>query len=280
MDVIKASGEKEEFNQSKFCDSLRRTDAPEDVVKEVCEKVREEIEPGITTSRIFRLATRHLMRKNVAAATKYNLKHGISQLGPAGFLFEQFLEVVLREMEYETKRNQMMQGECVEHEVDILAYKNKGHYIIEAKYHNETGIKTPLDVVMYADARHRDIARYQEKKEKERFSHTMWVITNTKFTTTAQAYAECRGISVTGWDYPKENSLQKMIETKMLYPVTTLPAVNRYAREQFARYDMMLVRDLVAYSVSDLVEKFGIYENSAKKIMMQAESLVYGEKKK
>jgi hypothetical protein len=107
----------------------------------------------------------------------------------------------------------------------------------------------------------------------------MWVITNTKLTSSAIAYAGCRDIKVMGWDCPAGASLQNIVEEHSLYPVTTLPSLNRYAREQFAKYDMLLVRDLVAYSVGDLVLKFGIYENLAKKIIEEAHGLVYGDKK-
>ncbi|MEX0933854.1 MAG: restriction endonuclease [Candidatus Paceibacterota bacterium] len=279
MDIIKSSGEKEQFSKSKFCHSLRETGAPSDVVEEVCNRVQKEIAPGATTSHIFRLATRYLVRENTAAAARYNLKNGIAQLGPAGFLFEQFVEAMLQEIGYTTKRNQIMDGECATHEIDIFAEKDNTHYLVEAKYHNQSGIKTPLDVVMYADARLMDIANAREHEQQK---HVMWVITNTKLTSSAIKYAQCRKLKVMGWDCPKgssEGTLQEIVEGHLLYPVTALPALNRYAREQFAKYDMLLVRDLVAYSAQDLVNKFGIYGSVAQEIITQAESLVYGNKK-
>lgn len=277
MEIIKASGEKEIFDKNKFCNSLKNTGAPKDIVKKVCDLIEKEVEPGMTTSHIFRLATRHLMEASLAVASRYNLKRGIAELGPAGFLFEKFLEIVLKELKYETLRNQIMDGKCVDHEIDILAKKGDRHYLIEAKYHNRVGIKTPIDVVMYADARLQDIAFAKENEERGGESHYMWLITNTKFTSKAIKYALCRGIKLTGWNYPSGDGLENIVTKYSLYPVTTLSSVNRYAREQFAKYDMMLVRDLTIYSPKDLISKFGIHENNAKNIVKQTHALMYGE---
>lgn len=276
-EIIKASGEKQVFSKGKFCNSLKKTGAPADLVEEVCNKVEGEVKPGATTSYIFRLATRYLMESNLAAAARYNLKRGIGDLGPAGFLFEKFVEVMLKELEYETSRNQIMKGKCVSHEVDVLAKKDADHFLVEAKYHNKPGIKTHIDVVMYADARLTDIGSYQEEHEETKANHHMWLITNTKFTHKAITYAECRNMRMTGWNYPPENGLEDLVSKYVLYPVTVLPSVNRYARERFAEYDMMLVRDLALYSAQDLIKKFNIHADYARKIIREAHALIYGE---
>lgn len=277
MDITKASGEREVFERQKFCDSLKTTGAPEEVVEQVCEQVERELHPGMTTSLLFRVATRHLMKANLAAAARYNLRRGVAQLGPAGFLFEQYMEVVLREMGYTTKRNQMMEGVCVTHEVDIVAHKGSEHYLLEAKYRNKPNIKTSIDVVMYADARLQDIEGFQREHAGDVATHHMWVVTNTKFTKTSIRYAKCKDIRLMGWNYPQGQGLQQAIEEHALYPVTALPSVTRAAREKFAGYDMMLVRDLAGYTEHDLTEKFGIHRDQAGKIMKEARALIYGE---
>ena len=49
MEIVKASGEKEAFDKNKFCNSLKKTGAPEDLVANVCALVEEEVWPGMTT---------------------------------------------------------------------------------------------------------------------------------------------------------------------------------------------------------------------------------------
>ena len=163
MQIIKAAGEAEEFSKGKFCKSLEKAGAPKDIVGNVCDRVSGELKPGMTTSDIFRRASKYLAGKNVAAAARYNTKRGIANLGPAGFVFEQFVEIVLRELGYKTARNRFVKGACVSHEVDVLAWNNGEHVIVEAKYHNQSNTKTHIDQVMYADARLMDIERAHQK---------------------------------------------------------------------------------------------------------------------
>ena len=98
---------------------------------------------------------------------------------------------------------------------------------MEAKYRNEPGIKTHIDVVMYGDARMADIARFEESagREKEIQSHILWLFTNTKFTSKAVVYTKCRNIRLTGWNYPTNKSLENLILDKKIYPITVLPSI-------------------------------------------------------
>jgi len=277
IEITKQTGEKETFSKKKFCDSLKKAGAPKDIVSHVCEQVSSELHPGMTSSDIFRKASSYLLKQNPAAAARYSIKRGVAELGPAGFLFEQYVEVILRTLGYKTRRNVIMRGECVPHEVDVLAKNDKEHVIVEAKYHNETRIKTPVDVVMYADARLQDIARRQKRVEGKYIPHVMWVFTNTRFSSHAVKYAKCRGLRLTGWSYPKGSSLENIIEQHMLYPVTTLPSVDRFSREQFAKHNMMLAQDLAPYDADEIAKKFGINKKRAEDIAREVKALVYGE---
>jgi len=275
--IIKSTGEEEKFDKVKFCKSLKNAGTPTNVAQQVCDIVEADIKPGVTTSYLFRSALRQLVKHNIKVASDYNLRKGVAMLGPSGFLFEQYLEVLLRALGYRTLRNQMMQGKCVDHEIDVLAKKDNLHILVEAKYHNNTGMKTRVDVVMYAGARLRDIAAYQDKKELKKNIHKMWLFTNTKFTSKAIKYATCEDIMLTGWNYPKGNSLHDIIESRALYPVTVLPSMDAFSREQFAKYDMMLAQDLAPYSANDLIKKFKITKNKATRISKEAKALIYGE---
>jgi len=275
MKVVKTSGEREDFSKHKLCRSLRAAGAPRALVDDVCRAVAKEIAPGASTSDIFRAALRHLVKKNTSVAARYGLKRGVAGLGPAGFLFEQFIEALMRAMGFTTERNKAIKGSCVSHEIDVLAKKGKEHFFIEAKYRNDPGTKTHIDTVMYADARLQDIARAKEREERGRNKHGMWLFTNTKFTTTAIRYATCRGLKLTGWSYPPKESLEQLVARYALYPVTVLPSVSRPAREIFARHNMMLAQDIAPYSPRDLVKKFGIEEKRAERIVREVHDLVY-----
>lgn len=276
MKIVKATGEIEKFSKGKFCTSLEKAGAPDDVVQNVCERVSGELKPGMTTSDIFRKASKYLVQKNTAAAARYNTKRGIANLGPAGFVFEQFVEIVLHELGYKTARNRFVKGACVSHEVDVLAWKDDEHVIVEAKYHNSQNIKTHIDHIMYADARLMDIERAHQKEGERGVRHTIWVFTNTRFTSKAIRYAKCRHMRLTGWNYPAKESLENLVNRYALYPVTVLPSVDRVSLEQLSRANMMLARDIAPYTPEKFAREFHIERTRAERIVSEAHALMYG----
>lgn len=275
MEIIKSAGIREKFNKDKLCGSLKKAGAPLDLAKKVCDLTEKKISGGETTAKIFRTALDYLIKEDLNLAASYGLRRAIGKLGPAGFLFEQYVEIILQAHGYQTKRNVMMKGACVEHEIDVSAQKDGAHYIIEAKYRNEPGIKTHIDTVMYGDARLADIARLEESagKEKDVKSHILWLFTNTKFTEKAVIYAKCRGIWLTGWNYPADKSLENLILDKKIYPLSVLPAVGRFNLERFAQKGLLLAQDLLPYSAGDLSEEFGLSARDAEKIRAETEKL-------
>lgn len=274
MDIIKASGGKEPFDREKLCRSLRRAGARKDVVDKVCGLVEREIRPGVSTEQVSIKASRYLKEENLLLAAKYNLRRAIMDLGPAGFLFEEYVAAILREYEYEAQVGQILRGKCVRHEIDIVAAKDGKHYFIEVKYHNSRGLKSDVQVAMYMYARYLDLKPAREKREQSRHTHEAWLITNTKFTSRAIRYASCMGIHMTGWRYPKQGGIEDLIVKKALYPVTVLPSANRYVREQFAAGRLLFVKDLLAHSPQDLVKKFQLHAKTAKKLVQEAYDLV------
>ncbi len=278
FDVVKVTGEREAYSREKLCDSLADAGAPKAVVSRVCSAVERSLVPGMSTTDIFRSALRLLVLENTSAAGRYNLKRGIAMLGPAGFFFERFVETLLQALGYQTERNLIIPGACVEHEIDVLAEKSGERVLIEAKFHNSTIIKTHVDVVMYADARLQDIARREERGGHPRLSHRMWVFTNTKFTSSAIRYGKCRNLALTGWKYPKGEGLEDLVTRFGLYPVTVLPSMNEATLHAFAAHDMMLAQDLAPHTAAELVREFRIERYRADRLVAEAQKLVYGDR--
>jgi len=256
--VTKASREKEKYDGRKFLRSLRRSGIPSKVACQVAGKIERELHPGITTEEIYRKTFSLLLKEHPAFAGKYSLKRSIMELGPAGFFFEQYVAAVLEEYGYKTKTNQRISGRCSgRHEIDVVAEKGKDTFYIEAKYHNSPGLKSDIKTAMYTYARMLDISEAGNRGEA-------WLVTNTKFTSKAISYGKCRGLKLTGWRYPRKESLESLIEGKKLYPVTVLPSVTFQARERLGTGRVFFVRDLAGCSSRDLVKKFGLNPARAK----------------
>ena len=279
MDVTKESGEKEKFKRDKLCLSLEKAGAPKDTVGRVCKKVEQDLREGITTEELFKRAFEYLSTEHIEPAARYSLRRGIAALGPAGFLFEQYVERILQAYGFSTRRDIFLQGVCVSHEVDLIAHKGKDHFLVEIKYHNRGGIKTDVTVAMYADARLSDIAPVQEKEERGwGAQHAMWLITNTKFTTTAIQYGKCKRIRMTGWSYPQRESLENLIVDKKLYPVTVLPSVARGKLNEFSRAGLMLVSDIAQHTPETLARKIGFDVSRAEEMVSEALVCLAGNK--
>lgn len=274
MEIIKTNGTTEPFSPSKLCLSLRKAGAPRDVADAICTAVTPKIKPSDSTNQIFRKALKYLVREDLDVAARYSLRRGVEALGPAGFIFEQYIETILQSYGFTTKRNMMIRGKCITHEVDVIAGIGSKRFLIEAKYHNDPDIKTHVDVVMYADARLMDIVAGESKKAQTEYENAMWIVTNTKFTEHAIAYAKCRGLRLTGWNYPRGASLEDVIAQKRLYPVSVLPSMTKEALPRFAEKNVILAQDLLTYEAQDIVKAFGVTLEVAEKLAAEAAGIV------
>ncbi len=274
MEIVKTDGVHEKFSSAKFCLSLRKAGAPREVADSVCKTIETKINPNTSTSTIFRKALKYLVKDHPDVAARYSLRRALEALGPAGFIFEQYFEIVLQSYGFKTRRGIIMKGKCVNHEIDVIASAGSKRFLVEAKYHNMPGIKTHVDVVMYADARLADIVKNEGPKNQSEYEYAMWVVTNTKFTDTAIQYAKCQGIRLTGWNYPRGASLEDVIADKKLYPVTILPSLPKSLLPKLAENNIILAQDLLTYGQRDMVRQFGITSELADKLVQEISGMI------
>ena len=271
--IIKKTGEEELFIPEKLCDSILVTGASEDLTEQVCSIVSESIESGMSSDNIFKVTRKYLSNLNPKISALYALDRGLSALGPSGFLFEQYIAALFKEMGYHVRNNVYIQGEGVEHEVDVVAEKGHVVYIIEAKYRNDYKAKTHIDTIMYADARLGDIRR-RALKDGDRREYYMWVVTNTQFTDGAINYVAYRDVQLMGWDHPKYINLMKIVSDKKLYPVTILPSITHKALKGLANDNIVLIKSLRWYTADTLQEKYDVSRTLAVKLEKEIDELV------
>jgi hypothetical protein len=251
--ITKATGEKEFFDAKKLNESLVRSGASEVMARHIIEMVEKSLVPEMSTSEIYHKAFSLLHKKERTAAMRYSLAKALADLGPSGFPFEQFLQEMLKAEGYTVERDVIVQGACVEHEVDLIASKDDRRIYVEVKFHNERGIKSDLKVALYVSARFEDIAKVDKKDGKK---EEIWLMTNTKFSHSAVQYALCKGLTVIGWDYPSENSLHERIERSGLHPLTCLPSLTNAQKKVFFENGVVLCKDVIARK--DVLDSLGI----------------------
>src|SRR3989344_2287489 len=225
--ITKANGEQEIFNAQKLRDSLNRARANSAIIEKIITHIESEIKEGMSTKEIYRHAFELLEREERPAASRYSLKRAVMELGPTGFAFEKFVAEIFRAKGFETETDVEMLGECVSHEVDVVAWNENKLIIVEAKYHNQIGLKSDLKVVLYIKARFDDLSNTVFNYGKERKIDEGWLVTNTKFSTQAIHYAECKKMKLVGWNYPDKGSLQDLIIDTGLHPITSLTSISQ-----------------------------------------------------
>lgn len=221
--VTKIDGTREVYNEEKIRNSATRVGVPHDLQDEMLESIRSRLFDGITTSEIFTLIKDFLHSSRTPyLAMKYNLKEALSELGPSGYPFEKYVSLLLTEVGYSCRINQIIPGACVTHEVDVVAEKDSITYFIEAKFHKSTSQRTDVRVALYIKSRFDDLSAVHQGVKTQ-----AWIITNTRFSTDAIKYAECQNIRLTSWGYPKNEGIMDLIEHTNLHPVTMVDGLSK-----------------------------------------------------
>lgn len=269
--IIKQDGEKEFFDTEKLRISLKRSGASDKDTKYVIEKIENEIKSGMTTDIIYKKAFDYLKRREKPVAAKYSLKRAVLALGPSGYPFENFLGELFRAMGYENVRvGTIVQGECVEHEVDILAERDGKKIGVEVKFHNKLSITSDLKVALYVHSRFEDIRKREQKEGKELIDED-WLITNTRFSKNAIKYAKCIGMKVMSWNYPKGGGLLDLIESTGIHPITALTTLTTAAKDKLLQREMVLCRNLEGNE--EILESIGLKGQKLEDIMKESQAL-------
>jgi len=271
--VTKADGKKELFDTGKLEFSLKRAGASSKVVMEILNSITDSVEDGVTTHDIYEQAFGLLHSHDKPVAIKYSIKRAIMELGPSGFPFEDFVAEIFRSKGYEAVTGQIVRGFCVEHEIDVVAWKEGELIMVEAKFHNTPGVRSDLKVALYVKARFDDLRKMTfNYGGKERELTQGWLVTNTKFTSTAIEYGSCQGgMVMIGWNYPPHGNLHDMILEAKLHPLTCLVSMN--GREKKALLDQGVVLCKTITDNPQLLEAIGMAEEERKKVIEEIRAL-------
>jgi ATP cone domain len=244
--VTKADGSTEYFKVEKLRRSLRRAGATPGELSTIIAAIEKRLYDGITTQAIYRMAFEQLRHTEQKAATRYSLRRALFGLGPTGFPFERYLGRVFEAEGYVAKTGILIQGHCAEHEIDVAAYKSDHSFVAEAKFHARPGIKTDLQVAMYSYARLLDLRDATICTDDICGIKEFWLITNTKFTSAAEKYANCVGLTILSWDYPRKDNLHDRIQRLGVYPITVLASLTPSQVATLLQHDCILCSDIVA----------------------------------
>lgn len=260
IQVIKASGQLEPLSIKKIRQSLSRAGADQKVIDRILVAVKPKLYDRIPTREVYRLVYDQFNQLQPPQVFHYALKPALMELGPSGYPFEKFMAKLFDRMGYQTKTNVIVSGHCVSHEVDVVVSKGKEKYLLECKFHQRPGTKTTVKDALYIQARFEDI-----KEKSPGVYQAIWLVTNTKLTSEAIAYGNCRQMKLLAWHYPAKAGLEQLLEQYKIHPVTSLTFLNRAEKQLLFARDLILCSDLKNLKDKQLSD-LGLTEATIKKI--------------
>jgi len=243
--ITKASGERVPFEPEKMRQSLLRSGALPDTAQRIVSEVEAELQPGISTRKLYQRAFNLLRKHSRPLAAKYKLKRAVMELGPSGYPFEQYIGALLRAHGYAVQVGVQIGGKCVAHEVDVLAEKDQHRLAIECKFGATRNKRLDVKIPLYIRSRVQDlIDAWQAEPAGDQRQYEGWIITNGDFSSDARAYGVCAGLRLIAWNFPSRGNLKDLIEHSGLYPITTLITLTKAEKKHLLEQDIVLVRHL------------------------------------
>lgn len=271
--VKKYSGELVPFDNQILRKALIRAGAKKNELSEIEQEVFFQIYEGISTKRIYQIAYDILKRRSKNVAGRYRLKKAIFDLGPSGYPFEKLMGRLFANQGYDVKVGEIIQGNCVSHEVDVIAENDTEIIMMECKFHRQQGRKSDVKVALYIKSRFDDIKAKIEKEglyPNKKFIG--FIATNTRFTDDATRYGTCAGLSLISWDFPYDNSLKDWLENTNYHLITQLSSGTQKVKQNLLEHDIVLCRDLI-YNAAKMKE-IGVPDSTIKKMIKEAKTIV------
>lgn len=243
--ITKADGTEQIFDPDRLVASLARAGAMPHTAQRIANAVTSTITPGATSKEVYTRAFTLLRKEARPVAARYALRRALLELGPTGHPFEDFVSHLLMKEGWAVETRKVIKGHCVNHEVDLYAsHPEKNEFLAaELKYHNDPGYKTDLKIALYVKSRFDDIFSCDPQVRACPLDRGL-LVTNTKFTSEAIAYAECAGVELLGWGYPLHESLFIRMSRSGTYPITALTSLSQ-AEKRLLIDERVIAVDLI-----------------------------------
>ena len=257
--VTKADGSKQPFDKQKIINTCLRLQATLEQAQSIADKIEARAYDGIPTKKILQMIFLYMKKYRPAIVYQIDLRQAIAMLRSKPD-FEIFAAKLFEAMGYVVETNLIIQGRCVEHEIDVVARKEEEVILVEVKHHVNHHTYSGLDVFLQLNSTLEDLREgYEIGKNNFRFTKAI-LICNTKVSEHAKRYALCKGLEFIAWKFPPEKGLERIIEEYKLYPITFLKEIERNEAYKLADVDVVIVKQLLD-DVEKISRKSGIGKN-------------------
>ena len=257
--VTKANGDKQLFDKQKIINTCLRLQATLEQAQSIADKIQAKAYDGIPTSKILKMIFRYMEKYRPAIGHQIDLRQAIAMLRSKPD-FEIFIAKLFEAMGYEVETNLIIQGKCIEHEIDVVARKEGEVILIEVKHHVNHHTYSGLDVFLQLNSTLEDLKEgYEVGKNNFKFTRAI-LICNTKVSEHAKRYALCRGLEFIAWKFPPEKGLERLIEEYKFYPISFLKEIERDEAYKLADIGIVTVKQLLE-DAEKISRKSGISKN-------------------
>jgi Holliday junction resolvase-like predicted endonuclease len=271
--VTKADGSKQPFDKQKIINTCLRLQATPEQAQSIADKIEAKAYDGIPTKKILQMIFQYMKKYRPAIGYQIDLRQAIAMLRSKPD-FEIFVSKLFEAMGYKVETNLIIQGKCIEHEIDVVARKEEEVILIEAKHHVNHHTYSGLDVFLQLNSNLEDLREgYKAGKNKFRFTKAI-LICNTKVSEHAKRYALCKGLEFIAWKFPLERGLERIIEENKLYPITFLREIERGEAYKLADAKIVTIKQLLD-DAEKIARNTGISKNRILKLQQDAK-LVLG----
>ncbi len=272
IQIKKNSGEIVLFDINKLKSALYRSGAKQSEINTIIAEISTKLYDGITTKRIYQIAYSVLRKKSHNVAGHFRLKKAVLDLGPSGYPFEKFVGRLFSNKNYNVEVSKIIQGNCVTHEVDVIAKNETEHIYIECKFHKDRK-KNDVKIPMYIKSRFDDIRNNLGKlPENKNINIKGMLITNTRFSSDAEDFGKCSGLTLIGWDYPKKGNLRDWIDQSGYHPITSLSSLTKKHKQKLLEKNIILCREIEPNI--QVLEEIGIRKKDFKRIIKEAKEIM------
>ncbi|MDT7858818.1 MAG: ATP cone domain-containing protein [Candidatus Aenigmarchaeota archaeon] len=257
--VTKADGSKQPFDKQKIINTCLRLQATPEQAQSIADKIEAKAYDGIPTKKILQMVFQYMKKYRPAIGYQIDLKQAIAMLRSKPD-FEIFVAKLFEAMGYEVETNLIIQGKCIEHEIDVVARKGNEIILLEVKHHVNHHTYSGLDVFLQLNSTLEDLKLgYENGKNSFKFTRAI-LICNTKVSDHGRRYALCKGLEFIAWKFPPENGLERLIEEYKLYPITFLKEIERDEAYSLANAGIVTVEQLLD-NAEKISRKSGISKN-------------------
>lgn len=273
VNVKKWDGSLVPFDKDRVFRTCLRMRLSKHEAREVAEEISKKVRDGMDTREVMQMILQHGKRHKKFMGHITDLRDALGDMRSKPE-FEQFVALLMENEGYKTVTNKIIQGRCIDHEIDVVGVRGNEVICVEVKHHRDLHTFTGLDTILELNSVFEDLLQgYAAKKHNYNFTKVI-LVTNTKMSHHAMKYAECRGIDLLGWNTPEHAGIEHYVHSKLFYPINILKDVDKSILEALGENGIITLKQLFEANQRELSKATGIDHQTLRELVNKADDVL------